>query len=75
LCVFNVFVDHGSCWGNTVQALTRWRHPVASSEARDVLHRAMRPASYRHIRMVIEITSTFPAFFVVVDSVVANNLR
>jgi hypothetical protein len=30
---------------------------------------------YRRIRMVIEITSTFPAFFVVVNSVVANNLR
>jgi hypothetical protein len=58
-----------------VQVLAQWRHPVASSEAQDVLHQAMHPASYRRIRMVIEITSTFPAFFVVVDSVVANNLR
>jgi hypothetical protein len=48
---------------------------MASSEARDVLHRAMHPASYRRIRMVIEITSNFPAFFVIVDSVVANNPR
>jgi hypothetical protein len=75
LCVFNVFVDHGSRWGNTVQALAQWRHPVASSEARDVFHRVMRPASYRRIRMVIKITSTFPAFFVIVNSDVANNLR
>jgi hypothetical protein len=75
LCVFNVFVNHGGRWGNTVQALARWRHSVASSVAQDVLHWAMRPASYRRIRMVIKITSTFPAFFVVVDSVVANNLR
>ncbi len=44
-------------------------------EARDVLHWAMCPALYRCIRMVIEITSTFPAFFVFVDSVVANKLR
>jgi hypothetical protein len=75
LCVFNVFGDYGSHWGNTAQALTQWRHPVASSEARDVLHWAMHPTLYRCIRMVIEITSTFPAFFVLVNSVVANNLR
>jgi hypothetical protein len=56
------------------QALARWRHPVASSEAWDVLHWVMCPTLYLRIRMVIEIISTFPAFFVVVDSVVANNL-
>jgi hypothetical protein len=31
---------------------------VASSEAQDVLHWAMRPTSYRRIHMVIKITST-----------------
>jgi hypothetical protein len=51
LCVLLEFVDHGGRRGNTAQALTRWRHPVASSEALDVLHRAMRPASYRCIAM------------------------
>jgi hypothetical protein len=75
LSVFNVFIDHGSRWGNTAQALTQWRHLVALHEATDVLHQGMHPALYRHIRMVIKITSTFPAFFVVVDSVVSNNLR
>jgi hypothetical protein len=60
-------VDHGGRRGNTAQALARWRHPVASSEARDVLHRAMHPASHHHIRMAIEIASDLPAFFVVVD--------
>jgi hypothetical protein len=75
LCVFNVFVDQGGRWGNSAQALARWQHPVAYSEARDVLHQAVCPALYRHIRMVIKITSTFPAFFFVVNSVVANNLR
>ncbi len=72
---FNVFVNHGGRWGDMAQALTQWRHPVASSEARDVIHWAMRPALYRRIRMVIEITSTFPAFFVIIDSVVAHNRR
>jgi hypothetical protein len=62
LCVFNVFVDHGGRLGNTTQALAQWQHPVASSEARDVLHLAMRPALYHPIRMVIKITSMFPAF-------------
>jgi hypothetical protein len=46
----------------TVQALDRWRHPVASSEALDVLYRAMRPASYRYIAMAIEIASDSISF-------------
>jgi hypothetical protein len=40
---------------------------VAPSEALVVLYQAMRPASYRHIRMAIEIASDLPAFFVVAD--------
>jgi hypothetical protein len=67
LCVFK-FVARGSRWGNTAQALARWQHPVAPSEALDVLYRAMRPASYRRIHMAIEIASDSPAFFVVADS-------
>jgi len=66
-CVFNEFVDHGGCRGNTVQALARWRHPVAPSEALEVLYQAMRPMLYRRIRMAIEIASDLPAFFVVID--------
>jgi hypothetical protein len=70
LCVSFKFVDHdGGRQGNTAQAIDRWRHPVASSESLDVLHRAMRPALYRHtILMAIEIASNLPAFLVVVDS-------
>jgi hypothetical protein len=49
------------------QELTRWRHPVALSEAPDVIHRAMCPASYRCIAMAIEIAIDSPAFFVAVD--------
>jgi len=55
LCCFNKFVDNDSRRGNTAQALARWQHPVAPSEALDVLYRAMRPASYRRIRIAIEI--------------------
>jgi hypothetical protein len=46
---------HGGRRGDTAQALARWLHKVASSEAPDVIHRAMRPASYRLTRMAIKI--------------------
>ena len=68
LCVLFKFVDHGGRWGDMAQALARWQHPVAPSEALDVLYRAMRPASYRRIRMAIEIASDLSAFVVVDDS-------
>jgi hypothetical protein len=48
---------------------------VASSEALDVHDRAMRHASYRRIRMTIEIASNLPLFLVVVDLIVGPNLR
>jgi hypothetical protein len=67
LCRFNEFVDHGGRRGDTAQALARWLHPVALSEAPDVIHRAMRPASYQCIAMAIEIAIDSPAFFVAVD--------
>jgi hypothetical protein len=62
LCCFNNFFDHGGHRGNTVQALAQWRHPAASSEAPDVLYRAMFPASYRCNAMAIKITSDTPSF-------------
>ncbi len=67
LCCFNKFVNHGGRRGDRAQALTPWWHPVALSEALDVLHRAMHPALYSPIRMAIEVASNLPAFFVVVD--------
>jgi hypothetical protein len=63
LCVLFEFVDHGDRRGDTAQALAQWLHPVASSEALDVLYRAMCPASYRCITMAIEIVVDLPAFF------------
>jgi hypothetical protein len=59
--------------GNKVQALALWRHPVASSKTRDVLHWAMCLASYRRICMVIKIDSNFTALFVVIDFLFAHN--
>jgi hypothetical protein len=56
------------------QALNRWRHPVASSEAPDVLHQAMRPESYRCIAMAIENAIDLPAFFVAVDSLLPTTI-
>jgi hypothetical protein len=43
--------------------LARWRHPVASSEALDLLHRAMRTVTYRRISMAIK-TASFVGVFV-----------
>jgi hypothetical protein len=62
LCRFNEFVDHGDRRGDTAQALAQWQHPVASSEALDVLYQAMRPALYRCIAMAIKIASDLPSF-------------
>ncbi len=43
--------------------LARWRRPVASSEALDLLHRAMHTVTYRRIAMAIK-TATFLGVFV-----------
>ena len=64
LSVLFEIVGHGGCRGNAMQAFARWRHPLALSEALDVLHWAMCPASHRHTRMVVEIVVDLPAFFV-----------
>jgi len=64
LSVLFEIIDHGGHHGDVMQAFARWRHPLALSEALDVLHRAMRPASHRCIRMVVEIIVNLPAFFV-----------
>jgi len=74
LCGLFELVDHGGRRGNTAQALTRWWHPVASSEAWDVLHRAMRPTLYRCIAMATEIVVDLPAFFVSSISLLATTI-
>jgi len=74
LCVLFKFVNHGGRQDDTAQALDRWRHPVASSEALGVLHRAMHPASYRCIAMAIEIVVDLPAFFVSSISLLATTI-
>jgi hypothetical protein len=60
--------------GDVMRALARWQHPVASSEARDVLYQAMCPPSHCRIHMAIKIASNLPAFFVVVDSLLPTSI-
>jgi hypothetical protein len=73
--VFAAKIDNlGGCWGNSVQALTQWRHPVASSKAWDVLHWAMHPARYHHICMAIKNASNLPAFLLSWISLLATTV-
>ncbi len=44
------------------QVLVQWWHPVASSEALDLLHWVMCAVSYRHIAMTIEMASFVGVF-------------
>jgi hypothetical protein len=67
-------VDHGGRTGDAMRALPRWRHPLASSEALVVLHRAMHPVSHRRIRLVVKIVVKLPAFFVALISLLATIL-
>jgi hypothetical protein len=60
LCCFNKVIDHGSCRGNVAVALAQWRHLVASHEATNVLHRAMRIALYCSGGMAIKIIVDLP---------------
>jgi hypothetical protein len=62
LCCFNKFVDRGRRRADTAQALAQWRHPVALSEAMDVLYEVMHPKLYCCIAMAIEIASDSASF-------------
>ncbi len=78
MCVFFCFfsfkiVNYGGRRGNTACALARWRHLVASHEAKDALHWAMRITPYPPGSMVIEIVVDLAKFFVIVDSMFAHN--
>jgi len=77
LCFLKTFVNHGGRRGNAAQALTQWRHPVASSasEDRDVLNWAIAPTLYCLICMATKIGRNLRLFFKIVAFVVANNLR
>ncbi len=77
-CVLLVFfsfktIDHGGRRGNTARAIAQWQHLAALHEATDALHLAMHIALYRPGSMVIEIVIDLPAFFVIVDFIVAHN--
>jgi hypothetical protein len=64
-----VFVDcclfaccPGSCRGNTEQLVTRWRHPVASKVALDMLHWVMPSVLPRRTAMAIKMANNGGAF-------------
>ena len=67
-------IDHVSRRGNAMRELARWHHPVASREALNVLHRVIHPASYRRIRMAIEIIVNLPEVFFALISLLATIL-
>jgi hypothetical protein len=71
LC-FNI-IKHGGRRGNTAKALAQWQHPVASSEALDVVHWVMRLIVHHHIPMAIKIANNFPGFVSIINFVVAHN--
>jgi hypothetical protein len=78
LCFVSVFflfeiVNHGGRRGNTARALAQWRHLVASHEAMDVLHQAMRPALHHRIRMAFKIAGVWRVFFVVIVFILDHN--
>jgi hypothetical protein len=66
--------DHGGRRGDAMRAPARWRHPVALSEALDVLHRAICPVLYRRIRMAIEIVVDLPDFLVALISLLTTTI-
>ncbi len=52
-----------SDWCLLEQVLAWWWHPVASSEALDLLYRAMRAVLYRRTAAAIKMASLFGTFF------------
>jgi hypothetical protein len=66
--------DHGSCRGNTAQALARWRHQVALHEATNALHWAMPITPYRLGGMANEIIVNLTKFLVTINSMFAYNV-
>ena len=60
-------IGQNRCWHVpfmlSEQVLAQWWHPVASSEALVLLHRAMHAVLYRRISMAIE-TASFVGVFV-----------
>ena len=59
-------IEQNRCWHVpfmlSEQVLAQWWHPVASSEALDLLHRAMRAVLYRRIPMAIKMASFVGVF-------------
>jgi hypothetical protein len=62
--LYTKIVDHAVDAGALPhQSLARWWHTVAFSETQDVLHWVIHPTLYRRTRMVTNIASNLPVFF------------
>jgi hypothetical protein len=48
---------HGGRWGNMEQVVARWRHPVASMVALNMLHQVMPSVLLRHTPIAIKTAS------------------
>jgi hypothetical protein len=66
--------DPGGCQGDTVQMVARWRRPVASNLAQDVIHWAMCLVLQRWMTNAIETASKGGAFVCHHQFVVVHNL-
>ncbi len=59
--------DQGVPWGDTGRILAQWQHPVAFRVALDLPYWVMRSASYRLIRMAIQMALEAGALFSDID--------
>jgi hypothetical protein len=66
--------DHGIRWSDMGRILAQWWRPGVSKVALDMLHWAMRSASHWRIVMAIKIIVNLPAYFVILDSMLAHNV-
>jgi hypothetical protein len=60
-CCF-VCCHPGGCRGDMERVVARWRHPVASGVALDMLHRAIPHVSHQRLTMAIEMAHNGGAF-------------
>ena len=74
--LYTKIVDHVADAGAIPhQSLARWWHTVAFSKTHDVLHRVIHPTLYRRTRMVTNIASNLPVFFVVANFDCSHNRK
>ncbi len=66
--------DHGIYWGNMGKINARWRGPVASKVALDLLYWLICLALHQRTAKAIEMVNKRGAVFVIIDIVIVNNI-